>query len=324
MRRVTDRRLLYLLSLPERSARAAVALGAGAVKTAADHLLPRPRRASHSYRAIVGRFERFLVESVGGVRDVYVRDGAGPDRVLARKTFGNAVELATFAALQVSPVWFLAMAADASRGTRTFLEALTAELRREGLLRDDRTIDTVDGLLEGLERALGTGASAVDLPPLDAAGLRETWQAFKSSREPLPEAADLAALFRDLQTTAATTGRSLLSVSSVSGLGALARRTAQAASGATRGAGRATRRVFDENVVQDYRRSLAEMRSRGFDGYAVDVVRPYLAATRRHFDPRVETFTERKLRGQPPPPAVPAPPTGSPPGSPPPPSTAER
>jgi hypothetical protein len=37
------------------------------------------------------------------------------------------------------------------------------------------------------------------------------------------------------------------------------------------------------------------MRARGFDRYAARVVRPYLAAARRHFDPRRETFTERRL-----------------------------
>jgi hypothetical protein len=295
MRRLSNHRLLYALSLPERSARAGVALAAGAVKSLADHVLPRALRSTHSYAAIVGRFERFLVETVGDVRGVYDDGSSDARRVLARKTVGNAIELATFAALRVSPVWFLAMAADASRGTRTFLEALTAELRREGFPVEERSVRTLDGLLDALERALGTGAGAADLPPLDPAGLRATWEAFKGSREPLPESGELAALFRDLQATAAATGRSLLSVSSVSGLGALAQRTAGGATRAGRSAGRAAVRLFDQAVIEDYRRSLAEMRARGFDRYAARVVRPYLAAARRHFDPRRETFTERRL-----------------------------
>jgi hypothetical protein len=288
--------MLYLLSLPERSARAAVALAAGAAKSLADHVLPRALRSTHSYGAIVGRFERFLVETVGDVRDVYGDGAPGPPRLLARKTIGNAIELATFAAVRVSPVWFLAMAADASRGTRSFLEALTTELRREGVPVDERNIRTVDGLLDALEQALGTGASAADLPPLDPAGMRATWEAFKRSREPLPTGSELAALFRDLQATAASTGRSLLSVSSLTGLGALGQRTAGGASRAGRSAGRAAVRLFDRAVVDDYRRSLAEMRAQGFDRYAARVVGPYLAAVRRHFDPARETFTERKLR----------------------------
>jgi hypothetical protein len=301
MRRPSNRRLLYVLSLPERSARAGVALAAGAVKSLADHLLPQALRSSHSYAAIVGRFERFLVETVGDVQGVYPDDSRRPGRLLARKTLGNAIELATFAALRVSPVWFLAMAADASHGTRAFLEALTAELRREGVPLDSRNVRTVDGLLEALERALGTGAGAADLPPLDTAGLRETWEAFKTSREPLPEGDDLAALFRELQSTAAATGRSLLSVSSLTGLGALAQRAAGRTSRTGRSAGRAAVRLFDRAVVDDYRRSLADMRARGFDRYAARVVHPYLAAARRHFDPARETFTERKLGAKHPP-----------------------
>jgi hypothetical protein len=136
----------------------------------------------------------------------------------------------------------------------------------------------------------------VDVPPLDVAGLRETWTSFRASREPLPDPAALAELFRDLQGTAVETGRSLLAVSSLSGLGAAARRTAGGASRATRRAGRAAARLLDSAVVDDYRRSLAEMRERGFDRYALDLVRPYLAAVRRHFDPGRATFTERGLR----------------------------
>ena len=60
-------------------------------------------------------------------------------------------------------------------------------------------------------------------------------------------------------------------------LGALAQRTAGGATRAGRSAGRAAVRLFDQAVIEDYRRSLAEMRARGFDRYAARVVRPYLA-----------------------------------------------
>jgi hypothetical protein len=284
------------MSLPERSVRAGVAVAAGTFKTVADHVVPRSLRETHSYQAVIGRFERFLVESVGDVRGLYGDSGIGGGGLLARKGIGNAIELATFAALHVSPVWFLAMAADASRGTRAFLEALTAELRREGLHMDPGAVRTVDGLLEALERALGTGADAVDMPPLDVAALRTTWEAFRSSREPLPEPAELAELFRDLRATAMQTGRSLLSVSSLSGLGAAARRTAGGTARGTRRAGRVAARLLDETLLEDYRRSLADMRATGFDRYARRVVHPYLQAVRRHFDPARRTFTERRLR----------------------------
>lgn len=292
------KRRLFLLSLPERSARAGVALAGGAVKTAADHLLPSAIRSSHSYQTVVGRLERFLVETIGDVRGLYEGNAPGGGFV-ARKTAGNLVELVTFATIRVSPLWFLAMAADASRGTRAFVEALADELRREGVPFDDRNVQTVDGLLAGLEQALGTGADTVDVPPLDVKGLRETWEAFKASRDPLPDAADLAELFRDLQATAAATGRSLLTVSSLTGLGALTERTAGGAARATRRVGRATARMLERNVVADYRRQLAEIRGRGFAAYASGLLRPYREAVRRHFDPARQTFTERRFGRRP-------------------------
>lgn len=285
----------YWLSLPERAARAALAAVSGVVKPAADHLLPRTLRASRTYAAVVGRLERFLVESVAGVEGVY-EPGGGTDRLVARKTVGNVVEVASLAALGVSPVWFLAMAADATRGTRSFLEALAGELQRAGVAVDARRIRTVDGLLDALERATATGADVADVPPLDVAGLRRTWASFRESRHPLPDAAALAALFRDLQATAAATGRSLLSVSSLSGLGTLAGRTAGGAARGTLAAGRVAARLMNASVLEDYRRTLADIRARGVDAYARDTILPYLRAARRHFDPSRETFTERRLR----------------------------
>jgi hypothetical protein len=161
---------------------------------------------------------------------------------------------------------------------------------------DDRGMRTVDGLLDSLERATATGAEAADVPPLDVAGLRRTWTAFRESGRTLPDAAALAALFRDLQATAAATGRSLLAVSSLSGLGTLAGRTAGGAARGTLRAGRVAAQLMDASVVEDYRHTLSEIRARGADAYARDTVLPYVRAVRRHFDPSRETFTERRLR----------------------------
>jgi hypothetical protein len=285
----------YWLSLPERAGRAVVAAVSGVVKPLADHLLPRTLRATRTYAAVVGRLERFLVESVAGVEGVY-EPGGGIDRLVARKTVGNVVEVASLAALGVSPVWFLAMAADATRGTRAFLDALVSELAGRGVPVDGPRIRTVDGLLDALERASAAGADVADVPPLDVPGLRRTWAAFRASRDPLPDAAALAALFRDLQATAAETGRSLLSVSSLSGVGTLAGRTAGGAARGTLAAGRAAARLMDASVIEDYRRTLAEIRARGVDLYARETILPYVEAVRRHFDPSRETFTERRLR----------------------------
>jgi hypothetical protein len=53
---------------------------------------------------------------------------------------------------------------------------------------------------------------------------------------------------------------------------------------------------MDASVIEDYRRTLAEIRARGVDLYARETILPYVEAVRRHFDPSRETFTERRLR----------------------------
>ena len=60
----------YLASLPERTARAAVAVAGGAVRETAEVALPRVVRGSRLYQATVARLLRILVEGVGGVHGV--------------------------------------------------------------------------------------------------------------------------------------------------------------------------------------------------------------------------------------------------------------
>ena len=61
----------YLVSLPERTARAGAALMGGFVYEASEVVLPVAVRRSRLYQAIVGRLLRIMIELVGGVEGVY-------------------------------------------------------------------------------------------------------------------------------------------------------------------------------------------------------------------------------------------------------------
>ena len=101
------------------------------------------------------------------------------------------MELGSIAAFGFSPLWLLAAASDISHGSRVYLEALVAELKRAGVVAEAAEVQSLDDLLSALEGASGTTARLVDLPPLELAGLRASLSELRSSASelPTPEAA---------------------------------------------------------------------------------------------------------------------------------------
>src|ERR687891_2028354 len=134
MRRVTR----FLVSLPERVVRSAAALVGGTVHETAQLVLPRLVRGSRLYEATAKNLLRITVELVGGVERPQ-EEAAGeyersPRKLAVRKGAGNVVELGSILAFGLSPLWLLAAAADISRGTRVYLDALADELRDAGVI----------------------------------------------------------------------------------------------------------------------------------------------------------------------------------------------
>ena len=126
----------FLVSLPERVLRSLVAVLGGAVHETAELVLPRFARRSRLYEATAKNLLRIAIELVGSVERPVEEHAPGADELAKRKAAGNALELGSIAAFGFSPLWLLAAAADVAHGSRIYLETLTAELRRAGVLRE--------------------------------------------------------------------------------------------------------------------------------------------------------------------------------------------
>ncbi len=273
------RRGSFLVSVPERVIRALTAGLGGAVHETAEVVLPRFARRSRLYEATAKNMLRIAIELVGAVERETPADQPEPGELLKRKTAGNVVELSSIAAFGFSPLWLLAGAADISRGSRIYLEALVTELKRAGVLAEEAELGTVDDLLGALEGASGTTARLVDLPPLELAGLRASFTELRSSAAELPTPQELAALYEGLQRTASRERQSLLEVSSGMGLAFLL----------------SARHVGREHVVVPYREDWKPLREEGFAAYARRTAEPYVVAIAGHFDPERPTWTERAV-----------------------------
>jgi hypothetical protein len=280
-------RLAFLASLPERAVRAVVALVGGSVHETAVLVLPRLVRRSRLYEATAKNLLRVSIELVGGVEaTAAAADEYEPSarRLAARKTAGNAIELGSIAAFGFSPLWLLAAGADATHGTRVYLDAFVRELKVSGVLAEEAHLRSVDALLAALEGGTGTTARLIDIPPLELAALRRSFADLRADASGLPSPREMAALFDGLRAEAVRERTSLLDVSTGVGIAFF----------------NSARHVGRQHLLDPYGEDLKPLRDEGFGAYAARVSRPYGAAVARHFDPAQASLTEAgidKLRG---------------------------
>ena len=145
----------YLLSLPERVVRSAAALTAGLLREVGDVALPARIRKTVLYQTMVESTLRFLIEQVGEVEGVYPAEQTGPDNFLIQRAVGDGIDLAGIVAFQASPVWIFAALADISGAGRDLLDEISLSLKEEGLLDRDTEFESVEQVLDGLERTAG-------------------------------------------------------------------------------------------------------------------------------------------------------------------------
>jgi hypothetical protein len=301
---VTSRaRYRYILSLPERVIRSLSALSGGLLREIGDVAVPAALRRTVLYRTMVDVTLRFLIEDVGQVAGVYPPEGKLAENFLLQRTTSHGIELLGILAFQASPIWVLAALADAAGGSRKFIQELAESLRQDGLLEGGAPFETMEQVLDGLEKSSGRLAAALNLPPLDIPGLRNEWDQLKEAlrRIPpknLPSLERVERVWKNLRLAAQEQGRPVFLVSSVMALSALSHIPANMLwlSRATRSAARRTSQVIGETILNHYTSALAEIRSTGFGVYWTREFRPYLRGAAEQFAREHESLTERLLR----------------------------
>jgi hypothetical protein len=269
--------LRYAVSLPERLVRAAAAGAGGLLYEAAVVLLPGWLRRTRLYRVLVANALRVVVELVGGVQGVLPPEEVTAGELALRKAAGTGIEMAGLLVVGWSPLWLLAVAADLTGGTRAYLGALVAELRRSGVVPRDAEFGSVEELLDALEQTSALMAETLDVPPLTVRQMRRSWQVLRKNAAVLPEPARLARIYALLQQVARQEGRSLGEVSAAVAAGAV----------------RTGLQMGHTFVFDYYQQALRSIAAEGLPAYLQRVTMPYRAAAADHLDPRRPTHTER-------------------------------
>jgi hypothetical protein len=302
-RKAVTRTARYLVSLPERLFRSGAALAGGLIRQVGDVTLPAAVRRTKTYQTMVDIALRFMIEQIGQVEGVYPTEGELANNFLMRRTAGHGIELVGILAFRASPVWIMAALADISGAGRQIVQEVANALKQEGLLEGDAKFENIDQLLDGLEQTAGRAAYVFNAPPLDVAGLRQEWLAFRScaSKIPprnLPSAELVRRHWDELKAEAVRQDRSVFALSSLVALGVVSRapdnllRLARAANRAVWHTGQ----ILAGGLLDHYSKTIEEIRTRGFAAYWAEEFRPYLRAAAGQFSPAHRSLTDKWLR----------------------------
>jgi hypothetical protein len=292
----------YLVTLPERLVRSAVGLSAGLAREVGDLVLPDAVRQGQLYSNLVDTTLRFLIERVGGAEGAYPVDTPLPDDFLVRRAAGNAVEVLGIVAFRASPVWVLAGMADVCGLGRHLIPQIADELKQQGLLEPEARVESMDQVLDGLEKTSGRMASAINTLPLDVASLRAEWngireEARKLQPSSLPSPEMITSLWDRLRGEAEAQKRSVFETSSTLALSAIRSvpdGVRWLSASAVAGGGR-TGRVVGGVLLDHYSQTLDEVRQVGYAEYASRQLTPYVRAAVAQFSPEQQTLTARLL-----------------------------
>jgi hypothetical protein len=296
-------RYKYILSLPERVIRSLSALSGGLLREIGNVALPGSVRRTTLYRTMVEVALRFLIEEVGQVEGVFPNEETLAGNFLLKRTASHGIELLGILAFHASPVWVLAALADATGGGRTLIRELSQALEEEGLVEPGARFETVEQVLDGLERTSGHLATTLNLPPVDIPTLRKEWAKLKDEvaaipPRQVPAIERVQGVWDRMQQTAREQGRPVFVVSSLMAVSAVAHLPGNVVwlSRAARSVTRRTGKIFGEAILDHYSDVLNEIGSAGFVGYWQREFRPYLRAAVEQFVPEHESLTERLLK----------------------------
>jgi hypothetical protein len=292
-----------LLSLPERAVRSLSALSGGLLRELGNVAIPARLRRTSLYRTAVEVTLRFLIQEVGQVENVYSTEARLAQDFLLQRGASHGIEVIGLLTLHVSPIWIFAALADVAGSGGELINEISQALKEEGLLDKEKRFETVDQLLDGLEKSSAHVANTLNTPPLRVEELRREWLKLKAELpvlpiEALPSPALLRNVWNDLKSSAQSQNRSLFAFCSALALSAAAELPANVL-WLSRAAGVAAVRtgsVLGGGLIDHYTSSLNEIRAVGFAAYWRRQFRPYLRAAAEQFANRRLSTTEKWIR----------------------------
>ena len=294
---------LYSISLPERYFRGLTGLLGGMLHETTELLIPDFVKDTTTYNIFVGNLLRFAVENVGEVEGIY-NDGGLDEDYASRKLLGNAIEGIGIATVHMSPLWIFAFFADSVKGGKIYLKRLRAELIEKGYIDSENESDSIQDLLEGIERTTTSFAQNIDTPPLSRDEIMDNLEEIqdsigglfsKTGRVAGDVKDEISNLMQDFLETASEEDQTLMELSGVMTL-QVTNRAKKAIAVATT-VPQVAGKILYENILVYYSDTLSDINQRGYAVVASETIEPYGSAIIKQFSSEKETWTEKLFRG---------------------------
>lgn len=292
-------RLTQGLSLSERAVRALSAVAGGASVLISEALFPEALRETTTYQVTFGLMQQYIIEEVAGM-EKEVAEGQvelGEDYV-QRKMVGTALEAGGLLLVRFSPLWVFAIAGDAAGGSKVYLHRLVEQLKENNVIAKETKVTGLLDLFEAIQHAASQSATVIDAPPLSREDLATMADDMKAGYgQVFGRTADLMSQLDGIWgSMEQLTRRENISFEQLEGLMTVdAVSWSQKSTGTVLSVGQAGAMLFDEHILDSYRKTLAATSEQGVDRYVRNRMQPYLQAARSHFDPDQTTWVERKL-----------------------------
>ncbi len=290
---------MYALSLPERTIRSLAALAGGTSTLLVEMILPESLRGTTTYNVTIGMLQQFVVERVAGMESEVSEEQADlKDDYVQRKMAGTALEAAGLLAMGVSPLWVFAIAGDAAGGSKLFLNRLVERLKVNGVVDEElEAIELVD-VLEAVQEVSNRSAAAVDTPPLTREELSQLAdemkgnyaQVFNKTTDLVPR---LDVIWESIEQLARQENISVERLGGIMTMDAVS--WSKKGAGMVRATGQTGAELFDEKILDSYRKTLAAASEQGAEKYISDHMQPFMLSAKARFDPAQKTWTESKL-----------------------------
>jgi len=239
---------------------------------------------------------RYLIENVGQVEGVYPKAEELAHDFLLRRAAGHGVGWVGMLAFRASPVWVTAALADLSGTGRHLIREIAETLRQEGMLEGEAHFETVDQLLDGLERCSEQMTQVFTAPPLRVSEMRAEWHALRDEvrRMPsphLPAGAVLEEFWVRLRAEAAVQEKPVLVLAGGMAVSALLWLGDASLVGMNK-----TGELMAGALLGHYAELLKQIREQGFGAWWAQAFRPYLRAAAGQFSRDRVSSTERLFR----------------------------
>ena len=290
--------LAWMLSLPERVVRALVGV-LGGIAGNVVYILPRPLRETRFFKTAVERQLRMMTDVVGKAEIYKDAEEELDAHTTLRIGIGGAIDNMIILGLHASPIWILLAASDICESAKGFTRELGDELKQAGFMQEGSRLDSVDDVLEGLEKLSKRLAGTFDKPPLSLEDMKETVTGLKSELEEvkdtvIEETAQIDELAANIQELAERSRHGILEVASAVAIDTL-EKSGKLVGGTVFGAWSAMRILGEKlwsDVAMDYLSSLKRINRLGLYGTLRRSLKPHSRSIRRLFAYDFLSWTE--------------------------------